>query len=101
MHFIFGYQKEVPVKIEGKTSKIALLLLGILVVLLFIFLTFENLDKDPSISPSIFEKPPSLDKPNQSAQLEEIKFEKAGLHENAGLSFCKTADAVTNQGGLK
>ena len=101
MHFIFGYQKEVPVEIEGKRSKIALMFLGIIVVLLFIFLTFENLDKDTSISPSIFEKPPSLDKSNQSAQLEEIRFEMTGLHKNAGLSFCKTADAVTNQGGLK
>jgi hypothetical protein len=96
MHFIFGYQREVPVKIEGKTSRIALLLLGILVVLLFIFLTFENLDKDTSISPGIFEKPPSLDKANQPAQLEEIRFVQAGLHKNAGLSFCETADAVAN-----
>jgi hypothetical protein len=101
MHFILGYQREVPVEIEGKTSKIAFLLLGILVVLLFIFLTFENLDKDKPISPNIFEKSPSLDKPNQPTQLEEVRFEKAGLHENAGLSFYKTADAVANQGGLK
>lgn len=44
MHFIFGYQREVPVKIKRGTSKTTLVGLAILIILLLIFLSFENLD---------------------------------------------------------
>ncbi len=44
MYFIFGYSREVPVKIERNTSKAVLLAVGIAVVLLVIFLSFENAD---------------------------------------------------------
>jgi hypothetical protein len=44
MHFIFGYQREIPVKIRTKASIIALVGLAILIILLLIFLSFENLD---------------------------------------------------------
>jgi len=44
MHFIFGYQREIPVKIQGNTSKTVLVGLAILIILLLIFLSFENLD---------------------------------------------------------
>ena len=47
MHFIFGIVREVPMKIESKVSKPALLVLGIAVVLLVIFLSFENTDGEP------------------------------------------------------
>jgi hypothetical protein len=54
MHFIFGYQREVPVKIERETSKIILFGIAILVVFLFLFLTFEDLDEDNFITPPSF-----------------------------------------------
>jgi len=44
MHFIFGYLRETPVKIERETSKATLVVIAILVVLLVIFLSFENID---------------------------------------------------------
>jgi hypothetical protein len=44
MHFIFGYQRESPVKIKTKASVTALVGLAILIILLLIFLSFENLD---------------------------------------------------------
>ena len=44
MHFIFGYAREVPVKMEKETSLVALITVAILVVLLFIFLSFEDID---------------------------------------------------------
>ena len=44
MYFIFGYSREVQVEIERSASKLALLVVGIAVVLLVIFLSFENAD---------------------------------------------------------
>jgi hypothetical protein len=44
MYYIFGYTKEVPVKIERDTSRIILLGIAVLVVLLFVFLSFEDID---------------------------------------------------------
>lgn len=44
MHFIFGYQREIQVKAKRNTSKIALVVLAILIISLLIFLSFENLD---------------------------------------------------------
>ncbi len=41
-----GYQRGIPVKLEKDTSKIFLLIIGILIVALFLFLTFENLDQE-------------------------------------------------------
>lgn len=55
MQFIFGYQREVPVKVKRKTSKIALVGLALLVILLLIFLSFENLDGEILTSQSIFD----------------------------------------------
>jgi hypothetical protein len=54
MHFIFGYQREIPVNIKTKASITALVGLAILIVLLFIFLSFDNLDSDASSSPPGF-----------------------------------------------
>ena len=42
MNFIFGYQREVQVKIRKETSKLFLLAIGILIVILFLFVTFDN-----------------------------------------------------------
>jgi hypothetical protein len=97
MHFIFGYQREIPVKIKRSTSKAALVGLALLIILLLILLSFENLEKDTSIPPTIFKPSPSLDKPDQPTQLEEIEFEKNRIfpQEKAELIF------VSNQGGLK
>ncbi len=47
MYFIFGYAKEVTEKIERDTSKIVLLGIAVLVVLLVVFLSFENIDGEP------------------------------------------------------
>ena len=55
MQFIFGYQREVPVKVKRKTSKIALVGLALLIILLLIFLSFENLDGEILASQSIFD----------------------------------------------
>ncbi|MCK4223935.1 MAG: hypothetical protein KAX39_02065 [candidate division Zixibacteria bacterium] len=57
MHFIFGYTREVPVKIEREASKLALVGLAILIVLLFIFLTFEDIDEEIRASDLIFRAP--------------------------------------------
>jgi len=97
MHFIFGYQREVPVKVKRNPSKTGLVGLALLIILLLIFLSFENLDEGTSIPPTIFERSPSWDKQNQPTQLEEIQFEKDRIfpEENAELSF------VLNQGGLR
>jgi hypothetical protein len=99
MQFIFGYQREVPVKVKvkGKTSKIALVGLAFLIILLLIFLSFENLDGDTSIPPPTLKTSPCLDKPNGPTEGEEIKFEKDRIHpeENTELILCEI------QGGLK
>ena len=54
MHFIFGYQRESQVKIEEKVSKTALVVLAVLIISLFIFLSFENLSEEAKTSPVIF-----------------------------------------------
>ena len=41
-----GYQRGIPVKMEKDTSRIFLLIIGILIVALFLFLTFENLGEE-------------------------------------------------------
>jgi hypothetical protein len=61
MHFIFGYQREIPVKREGKTSKTALIVLAILIILFLIFLSFENLDEEPLTNMDVPTSPPILD----------------------------------------
>lgn len=55
MHFIFGYQRESPAKIEGKVSKTALVVLAVLIISLFICLSFRNLDEETKTSPVIFD----------------------------------------------
>ena len=53
MNFIFGYQREVQVKIRKETSKLFLLAIGILIVVLFLFVSFENMyeESNPPESP--------------------------------------------------
>jgi Cu/Ag efflux pump CusA len=53
MHFIFGYQREIPVKIKTEASVTALVGLAILIILLLIFLSFENLDGEILTHPNI------------------------------------------------
>jgi hypothetical protein len=43
MNFIFGYQREVQVKIRRETPKLFLLAIGVLIVILFLFVTFDNM----------------------------------------------------------
>jgi len=90
MHFIFGYQREVPVKMKTNPAKSTLVGLALLIILLLILLTFENLEKDTSLPPTIFEPSPSLDKPNKATQVEEAKFEghKIFCEKNAELVLC-------------
>jgi hypothetical protein len=84
MHFIFGICREVPVKIERETSKLALIGLAILIVALFVFLTFENLDEQapptdlifhaPSSSAPIADAINSLDLDSQTLWRSELKY---------------------------
>jgi hypothetical protein len=55
MHFIFGYQREIPVKIKTGASIMTLVGLAILIILLLIFLSYENLDGEISTSQVIFD----------------------------------------------
>jgi hypothetical protein len=55
MHFIFGYQREIPAKIKTKAPLITLVGLAILIILLLILLSFENLAGEISPSPSAFD----------------------------------------------
>jgi hypothetical protein len=87
MYFIFGYCREVPIKIKTETSKTTLVGLAILIISLLIFLSFENLAKDTSIPPTIFEPPPSLDNPIEPTQVEGIKFEKDRIYSEKGTGF--------------
>jgi len=57
MHFIFGYFGEVREKIERETSKVALVGIAILVVLLFIFLSFEDIEGETLSSYLSFQTP--------------------------------------------
>jgi|GEM_PF-4723889 len=57
MHFILGYYREVPVKIERETPKVVLVGIAILVVLLFIFLSFEDIDGETLSSYLSFHAP--------------------------------------------
>jgi hypothetical protein len=59
MSFMFGYSREVQVKIERNPSKLALIGLAILIVVLFIFLTFEDLDEQSSVSNIVLNAPSS------------------------------------------
>jgi hypothetical protein len=61
MHFIFGYQREIPVKIKRDTSKTALVGLAILIILLLIFLSFENLDGEILLPTDIPDSPSTFD----------------------------------------
>ena len=42
MYFVFGHSREVQAEIKGNASTLVLLAVGIAVVLLLIFLSFEN-----------------------------------------------------------
>jgi hypothetical protein len=44
MYFVFGCSREVPVKIERNSPRLVMFAVGIAVVLLVIFLSFENAD---------------------------------------------------------
>ena len=45
MSFNFGYFREVPVKTERKTSTNTLIVVGILIVLALVLLSFEDVDE--------------------------------------------------------
>ncbi len=97
MYLIFEYPREIPEMIRKRTSKLALVGLALLIILLLILLSFENLAKDTSVPRTIFEPSRSLDKQDQPTKLEEIEFEKDRIFpkDNAELIF------VSNQGDLK
>jgi hypothetical protein len=80
MSFIFGYSREVRVKIERNPSKLALVGLAILIVVLFIFLTFEDLDEQTSVRNLVLNAPSSsvstLDSDNSSGTDSEIISEQ-------------------------
>ena len=54
MTYIFGYSREVRVKIERNPSKLALVGLAVLIVVLFIFLSFEDLNDRIGASDLVF-----------------------------------------------
>lgn len=55
MSLVFGYRRENPMKMEKDTSKLFLLIVGIVIVVLFLFLTFENIDEESSSPSSPFQ----------------------------------------------
>jgi len=55
MNFIFGYQREDQVKVEKETPKLFLLAIGILIVILFLFVSFENIYEESSTPSSPFQ----------------------------------------------
>ena len=55
MKFTIDYPQENPMKIEKDTSKVFLLIVGIVIVVLFLFLTFENIDEESSTPSSPFQ----------------------------------------------
>ena len=88
MHFIFGYQREIPVKIQGNTSKTVLVGLAILIILLLIFLSFENLDGEILLPTGIPDSQSTFDDPvfaemsnhmNSLGDLAELFFDFSNL----------------------
>jgi hypothetical protein len=106
MHFIFGYSREVPVETERNPSKLALVGLALVVIALLIFLSFENLGRDTSIPPSIFEKSPSSDQAKELTGVEGIECEKESIPpevQAARFTPEETSESslASNQEGLK
>jgi hypothetical protein len=97
MHFTFGYSREVPVEEEKSLSKAQIAGLAVLIILLSIFLSFENLAQDTSIPPSIFDKSPSLDQANELTGVEKIEFQKDGTFPEKNSRLV----SVSDQAGLK
>jgi len=54
MNLIIDYLPENPEKVEKDTSKVFLLIVGLVIVVLFLFLTFENIDEENSTPSSPF-----------------------------------------------
>ena len=97
MQFIFGYSREVPVEEEKSLSKAKIAGLALLIILLSIFLSFENLAQDTSVPPSIFEKSPSWDQANELRGVEEIEFEKERIPPEAqAASFTPEKNSESN-----
>jgi hypothetical protein len=80
MSFIFGYSREVRVKVERNPSKLALIGLAIMILVLFIFLTFEDLDEQTPVRDLVLNVPSSsvsaLDSDNLSGTDSEIISEQ-------------------------
>lgn len=57
MHFIFGYSREVPVRIEQKTSIWALIAIAVLIVLAFILLSFKDINEPVPLPDLTFHAP--------------------------------------------
>ncbi len=57
MHFVFGYSREVPVRIEQKTSIWALVAIAVLIVLAFILLSFEDINEPVPLADLTFHAP--------------------------------------------
>jgi hypothetical protein len=74
MHFIFGYQREIPVKIKRDTSKTALVGLAVLIILLLIFLSFENLDGEILLPTGI---------PDSQSTFDDLVFSEMSNHMNS------------------
>ncbi len=55
MNLVFGYRRVNRVKIERDTSNVFLLIVGIVIVVLFLFLTFDNIDEESSSPSSPFQ----------------------------------------------
>jgi bacteriorhodopsin len=57
MHFVFGYSREVPVRIEQKTSTWTLVAIAVLIVLAFILLSFEDVNEPVPLPDLTFHAP--------------------------------------------
>jgi hypothetical protein len=77
---MFGYSQEVRVETERNPSKLALIGLAILIVVLFIFLTFVDLDEQSSVRNLVLNAPSgsvsAIDSDNSSGTDSEIISEQ-------------------------
>ena len=79
MNLVFGYRRENPMKMEKDTSKVFLLIVGLVIVVLFLFLTFENIDEESSTPSSPFQA--------SICQVQEKTLDRSDISEIATLSY--------------
>ncbi len=79
MNLVFGYRRENQMNMEKDTSKVFLLIVGIVIVVLFLFLTFENIDEESSTPSSPFQA--------SICQVQEKTLDRCDITEIATLAY--------------